>query len=484
MENGASVLGHVPVIPLLIDNESIVTDVKFDVVSPLNNQCCYQSSSASVAEANAAAQAAQAAFSQWTKLKPNVRRELLWKAADLMDSVSDELVRYQQEEMGALPAAARRSIKRASDLLRDAGAMISLIEGTVPSLGQEGYAAVVLKEPYGVVLGIAPWNSPFILGMRAIALPLAAGNTVILKGSELSPKCFWALGQIFYRAGLPKGCVNVIFHRPSDAIEVTNSLIAHPAVQKINFTGSTQVGRAIAAVAGKYGKPVLLELGGKAPCIILDDADLQEAASGCLIGAFAGAGQICMSTERIIVHRRVAESFRAILVEKAQEMFGASLPVPTLVSAASRKRIQILVSDALQKKAEKLFAPRDNKEQNDSQMQPIILENVSPDSDLYHTESFGPVASLFVVDSEGEAIELANDTEYGLTAAVYTNNLARGFMVAGQIQSGAVHINSPTIHDEPVLPHGGVRSSGYGRFGGVHGLDEFLQTKVITWKAD
>lgn len=165
MENGASILGDIPVVPLLIGNESIVTDVKFDVVSPLTNKSCHQSSSASAADANAAAQAAQAAFLQWSKMKPNARRDLLWKAADLMDSVQDELVHYQQEEMGVLPTAAHRSVKRASDILRDAASMIPFIEGTVPSLGQEGRAGVVLKEPYGVVLGIAPWYDRFGLGL-------------------------------------------------------------------------------------------------------------------------------------------------------------------------------------------------------------------------------------------------------------------------------------------------------------------------------
>ncbi|OJJ79206.1 uncharacterized protein ASPGLDRAFT_159344 [Aspergillus glaucus CBS 516.65] len=290
--------------------------------------------------------------------------------------------------------------------IKDFAGRISMIEGIVPNINGsgEGEGAIVYKEPYGVILSIVPWNAPFILGTRAVALPLAAGNTVVLKGSELSPKCFWALGDIFRQAGLPAGCLNVIFHQPSDALAVTNALIAHQAVRKVNFTGSTMVGSIIASTAGRHIKPVLLELGGKASAIVLDDANLEKAAMNCAIGSFMHSGQICMSTERIVVQRSIADEFRQKLAETTEKLFGKDAPA------------------------------------------------------------------------------LVDDTEYGLTAALYTNNLFRGLRVVKQIDSGAVHINSMTVHDEAVLPHGGWKSSGFGRFGGISGYDEFLQTKTVTWQ--
>jgi acyl-CoA reductase-like NAD-dependent aldehyde dehydrogenase len=279
-------------------------------------------------------------------------------------------------------------------------------------------------------------NAPFILGVRAVALPLAAGNTTILKGSELSPKCFWAIGDIFREAGLPAGCLNVLYHRSADAAEVTTALISHPAVRKVNFTGSTQVGSIVAATAGKYTKPVLLELGGKASAIVLDDANLEKAAFSCALGSFMHSGQICMSTERIVVQRAIADKFRQLLAENAEKLFGKAAPAPVLVASAAVKKNKALVADALSKGASVLFGDANGTESSDHSLRPVIVDNVTKDMDLYSTESFGPTVSLIVVDTEEDAIALANDTEYGLTSAVFTDNLFRGLRVAKQIEAG------------------------------------------------
>ncbi|KAJ5236505.1 hypothetical protein N7489_006596 [Penicillium chrysogenum] len=447
-----------PVTPLIINNESIETDIKFEVHAPATGELSGYCAGVSVDDANRAVDSAQAAFPAWSKTTANDRRDILLKAADIMASRKEELIQYQH-------FAGR----------------ISTIEGVVPNVSQEGEGAIVYKEPYGVILSIAPWNAPFILGTRAVALPLAAGNTVVLKGSELSPKCFWALGDIFRQAGLPAGCLNVVFHQPSDAPAVTNALIAHQAVRKVNFTGSTMVGSIIASTAGKYIKPVLLELGGKASAIVLDDANLDKAAMNCAIGSFMHSGQICMSTERIIVQRSIADEFRQKLAETAEKLFGKDAPALFLVNAAGVAKNKKLVTDAVSRGATLLFGDANASESVNTGMRPIVVEGVTKEMDMYATESFGPTVSLMVVDTEDDAIALANDTEYGLTAALYTNNLFRGLRVAKQIESGAVHINSMTVHDESVLPHGGWKSSGFGRFGGVSGYDEFLQTKTVTW---
>ncbi|KAJ5773498.1 hypothetical protein N7457_008394 [Penicillium paradoxum] len=469
------------VTPLIIDNESIETDIKFEVYAPATGEVHGYCAGVSVEEANRAVDSAQAAFPAWKKTTAYERRDILMKAAEIMDSRKEELIQYQREETGAGRPFSEHTFNLGVAFIKDFAARISTIEGVVPNVTREGEGAIVYKEPYGVILSIAPWNAPFILGTRAVALPLAAGNTVVLKGSELSPKCFWALGDIFRQAGLPAGCLNVIFHKPSDAPAVTNALIAHQAVRKVNFTGSTMVGSIIASTAGKHIKPVLLELGGKASAVVLDDADLDKAAMNCALGSFMHSGQICMSTERIVVQRAIADEFRQKLVQTAEKLFGKDAPALVLVNAAAAAKNKKLVADAVSRGAKLLFGDANANESVNTAMRPIVVDGVTKEMDMYATESFGPTVSLFVVDTEDEAITLANDTEYGLTAAVFTNNLFRGLRVAKQIDSGAVHINSMTVHDEAILPHGGWKSSGFGRFGGISGYNEFLQTKTVTW---
>ncbi|RJE20728.1 Dehydrogenase [Aspergillus sclerotialis] len=471
--------GAKAVLPLIINNESVVNDIKFDVTSPTTGDIIYQCAGASADDANRAAAAAKAAFPAWSKRSLYERRDILMKAAEIMLSRKEELIHYQMEETGAGRMFVEHTFMMGVNLIKDFAGRISTIEGRVPSAVQGN--AIVFKEPYGVIWGIAPWNAPYILGVRAVAIPLAAGNTTILKGSELSPKCFWAIGDIFREAGLPEGCLNVLYHRSSDAAEVTNTLIGHPAVKKVSFTGSTTVGSIIAATAGKYIKPVLLELGGKASAIVLDDANLEKAAMHCALGSFLHSGQICMSTERIVVQRSVAENFRKVLADTAEKVFGKDAPAPVLVTSATVDKNKKLVADAMSKGANVIFGDPKATEANGYSMRPMIVDNVTKDMDIYSTESFGPTVSMIVVDSEDDAIALANDTEYGLTSAVFTSELFRGLRVAKQIESGAVHINGMTVHDEAVLPHGGWNSSGFGRFGGTTGYDEFLQTKTVTW---
>ncbi|KAF7116753.1 hypothetical protein CNMCM5793_005310 [Aspergillus hiratsukae] len=474
--------GGSSVIPLVINNESVVTENVFDVHAPATGEVLHQCSAASVDDANRAVAAAKAAFPAWSKIKPYDRRDVLMKAADIMFARAEELIKFQMEETGAGRMFAEKTCHMGVKFLKDVAARIPSIEGSIP-VTHDAECAMVFKEPYGVILGIAPWNAPFILGIRAVALPLAAGNTTVLKGSELSPKCFWAIGDIFREAGLPAGCVNVLYHRTADAAEVTTALIAHPAVRKVNFTGSTQVGSIIGATAGKYIKPVLLELGGKASAIVLDDANLEKAAFCCALGSFMHSGQICMSTERIVVQRSIADKFRQLLAENSEKLFGKAAPAPVLVASAAVKKNKALVADALSKGAGVLFGDANATESSDHSLRPVIVDNVTKDMDLYSTESFGPTVSLIAVDTEEDAIALANDTEYGLTSAVFTDNLFRGLRVAKQIEAGAVHINSLTVHDEPTLPHGGWKSSGIGRFGGgtAAAYDEWLQTKTVTW---
>lgn len=324
-------------------------------------------------------------------------------------------------------------------------------------------------------------NAPYILGVRSFLYAIAVGNTAVMKGSELSPRCFSVIFEVMREAGLPDGVLNLIYVKPSDAAEVTTALIEHPSIKKINFTGSTTVGGIIAGAAGKNLKPVLMELGGKASAIVCDDADVDKAALQCALGAFMHSGQICMSTERILVASSVLDKFRPAFTEKIHHVFPAHTPAVLVQSAAVEKNKK-LISDAVSKGAKVIHGDHEKDEISKTRMAPVVIEGTKPGMDLFHTESFGPSVSLIPFSTDDEAIAVANDTTYGLNGAVFTESLARGLKIAKAMETGNVHINSMTVHDEPALPHGGVKRSGWGRFNAKWGLDEFLRIKTITYQ--
>jgi acyl-CoA reductase-like NAD-dependent aldehyde dehydrogenase len=279
--------------------------------------------------------------------------------------------------------------------------------------------------------------------MRSILYPLAAGNTVVFKGSEFCPKTWWAIGSVLTEAGLPAGVVNVLFHRAEDAAQITTALIEHRAIKKINFTGSTAVGRIISSQAGKNLKPVLMELGGKASAIVLDDANLSTAATQCALGAFLHAGQICMSSERILVHKAIKPAFLTAFKGAVDAIFGGDKPAPVVINAASASKNKALVASAVEAGAslvhgdhEKQEVHPETQQASDTRLRPLIVDGVTPAMDLFYTESFGPSVSVIEIADDDEAVRIANDTDYGLSAAVFTENLARGLRVAKQIESG------------------------------------------------
>jgi len=479
--NGAkSAVDHIEyTVPLIINGKEVNTSTTFDVIAPSTGKVIHKCSSASVSDAIQAVEAAQAAFPAWRDTPPAKKRDIFLKAAEIAQSRAVELGKYMEDETGAGAGwAAGFNVPLAIDGLKDVAGRISSIKGSIPTPGDPGTSALVFNEPYGVILGIAPWNAAYILGFRSITYAIAAGNTAILKAPEFSPRCSWAIGSVFKEAGLPDGVLNVIAHQPKDAAAVTKALIEHPSVKKINFTGSTVVGKIIAEIAGKNLKPVLLELGGKAPAIVLEDADLELAAKECTVGAFLHSGQICMSTERIIVHKSVSKDFQAHY-KKMIEMIWPEAGV--LINKAGVEKNKKLLKDATSKGASLLNGDIDTASPSAYRMNPIVVSGVTKDMDLYYTESFGPTVSLIEFETEEEALKLANDTEYGLSSSVFTSDLRRGLRIAKEIESGACHINGMTVHDETALPHGGMKSSGYGRFGST-GMEEWLRTKTVTFK--
>ena len=463
------------------DREVFAADGRtFDRIDPFTGNVASRAAAASIGDAIAAADAAAAAFPAWAAMGPGERRRLLLKAADLLDAKGAEFSALMTAECGAIGPWGHFNSHFAASLMREAASMTTQVAGEVIPSDKPNSFAMAIRQPVGVVLGIAPWNAPVILAVRAIAMPLACGNTVVLKASEMCPGTHALIGTIMREAGLPPGVVNVVTNAPADASKVVETLISHPAVRRINFTGSTKVGRIIAEMAARFLKPVLLELGGKAPMVILDDADLDEAVKAAAFGCFANMGQICMSTERLIVDEKVADAFVEKFAAKAR-----SLPhgdprghviLGSLVTKEAVARNKELLDDAVAKGA-KVAA---GGEFNGTVVSATVLDRVTPAMRIYTEESFGPVKPVIRVKDTEEAIRIANDTEYGLSAAVFGKDIARALGVARRIQSGICHINAPTVHDEGQMPFGGTKSSGYGRFGGKAAIDEFTELRWIT----
>jgi benzaldehyde dehydrogenase (NAD) len=453
----------------------------FERRNPVTGEIASTAPAATVEDANAVADAAAAAFPAWSAMGPNARRALLNKAADALAGKADAFVAAMMGEIGATEGWARFNLMLAVGMVREAAALTTQIGGEVIPSDKPGCIAMALREPVGVMLGIAPWNAPIILGVRAIAVPLACGNTVVLKASEQCPRTHSLIVEAFAEAGLPEGAVGIVTNAPADAGEIVGALIDHKQVKRINFTGSTHVGRIIAKRAAENLKPVLLELGGKAPLIVLDDADLDEAVKAAAFGAFMNQGQICMSTERIIVVDSVADAFADKFKAKVSSMpvgdpREGKTPLGAVVDQKTVDHVQSLIDDAVANGADKLVGGVSN----GVLMPAHVIDHVTPEMKLFRDESFGPVVGITRARDEAHAIELANDTEYGLSAAVFTRDTARGLKVARQIKSGICHVNGPTVHDEAQMPFGGTKSSGYGRFGGKAGIDAFTELRWIT----
>jgi len=466
---------------LVIGGESRAAMSTFDRANPVTGDIATRAAAATVDDAIAAVEAAKAAFPAWSALGPNARRAALMKAADALDARAGDFVDAMMEEIGATEGWARFNIALSSAMVREAASLTTQIGGEVIPSDKPGCIAMAVREAAGVVLSMAPWNAPIILATRAIAVPLACGNTVVLKASEQCPRTHGLIIQAFVEAGLSGGVVNLITNAPQDAADVVGAMIDHPAVRRVNFTGSTAVGKIIARRCAEHLKPVLLELGGKAPLIILEDADLDEAVKAAAFGAFMNQGQICMSTERIIVVDAIADAFAEKFQAKVATMAVGDprlgqTPLGAVVDTKTVAHVRSLIEDAIASGAKQL----NGGDANGVLMPAHVIDHVTPDMKLFHEESFGPVVGIVRARDEAHAIELANDSEYGLSASVFTRDTARGLKVARQIQSGICHVNGPTVHDEAQMPFGGVKASGYGKFGGRAGIDSFTELRWIT----
>ncbi len=454
----------------------------FERRNPLDGSVVTRAPAASVGDAVAAVEAAAEAFKTWSQTGPTERRMLLLKAADALEAKTPKFIETVSAETGATGMWAGFNVHLAAGMIREAASLTTQIAGEVIPSDVPGSLAMGVRQPAGVVLGIAPWNAPIILGVRAICVPLACGNTVVLKGSENCPHTHQLIVEAFQDAGFPPGVVNYITNAPADAGAVVEAMVAHPAVRRVNFTGSTRVGKLIAMTCAKYLKPVVLELGSKAPMVVLDDADLDAAVNGAAFGAFANSGQICMSTERFIVDAKIADDFVARFAKKAKSLpLGdprkpAPVVLGSVIGMGTVEHCNALIDDALALGAKLVCGGK----ATDTLMPATLLDHVTRRMRIYHEETFGPVKCVVRVDGVDAAVDCANDNEYGLSAAVFGRDIARAMAVARRIESGICHVNGPTVHDEAQMPFGGVKGSGMGRFGGKAGVHEFTELRWIT----
>jgi len=454
----------------------------FERRNPLDGSVATRAPAASPADALLAVEAAAEAFRSWSETGPGQRRALLLKAADALEAKTPQFIEAMAAETGAAALWAGFNCHLAAGMVREAAALTTQIAGELIPSDVPGSLAMGVRQPAGVVLGIAPWNAPVILGVRALCVPLACGNTVVFKGSENCPRTHQLIAEAFQEAGFPPGVLNYITNAPADAGAVVEAIVAHPAVRRVNFTGSTRVGKIIAATCAKYLKPVVLELGGKAPLLVLDDADVEEAVNAAAFGAFMNSGQICMSTERIIVDQKVADEFVKRFGDKAKKLpvGDPRKPEPVVLgSVVGMGTVDLcnqLIDDALAKGAKLVCGGK-----SDNTLMPAtVLDHVTPAMRVYGEETFGPLKCIVRVNGVEEAIACANDNAYGLSSAVFGKDIARAYNVARKIDSGICHVNGPTVHDEAQMPFGGVKGSGYGRFGGKAGIAEFTELRWIT----
>ena len=454
----------------------------FDDINPFTGEVVAHVPAGTREDAARAIKAAAAAFPAWSESLPAERQAIFLKAADILERRRDEIVALLASETGASFGIGMFQMNFVAGLFRQTAAIGYLPTGQVIPSDHPGTLAMGIRKPVGVVAAIAPWNAALILSARSFAAPIALGNTVVLKPSELSPIVGGLLwGEIFAEAGLPPGVLNIVTHAPGDAAAIGDELVENPAVRRLNFTGSTATGRRLAEACGRHLKRVVLELGGYNPMLILADADLDYAVNASTFGAFLHQGQICMSTRRIIVERPIAEEFTARLAAKASSLKTGDpnehdTIIGPLITEGALRLVSDRVSEAVAKGA-KVVAGGDSV---GPCYQATVLTDVPADSEFAQHETFGPVVSIEVVDSAEEGVARANSTSYGLSAGILTMDTNRGFELASQIESGIVHVNDQSVGDEPQMPFGGVKDSGWGRFGGQAVLDEFTEMRWIT----
>ncbi|GAA5968104.1 hypothetical protein JCM3765_005851 [Sporobolomyces pararoseus] len=469
-------------LPCYLEGKAFNGSSTYEVKDPHNpSKVLHKVSSITEADVPKVIEVAQKAQKSWVNTPVTQRRDIFLKAAAIWKERTPEFAKVEFEETTSTQMWAGFECGLAVESIEEVAAVsTAALRGEVATTASH-QKAYIERCPFGVVLGMAPWNAPLTLGQRACLQPIMAGNSAILKTSEMSPRTHMIIAEVMAEAGLPEGVLSIVHIAPGDAAKVVEAFIAAPEVRKVNFTGSTRVGSIIAATCGKYIKPVTLELGGKAPAIVCEDADLDHAVNAIKFGAYFHSGQICMATQTAIVHESVADKFADLFSAKHPKASNESTSqMRGLFTEASAQRTKEIVEDALKKGAKVVAGEEQPSDENGNIIQPRLLKGITEDMRIYKEEMFSPTFSLITFKTDEEAIKFANDHDYGLAASIFSKNISRAHNMSKHIDAGMVHINGATIHDAASMPHGGWKSSGFGRFNGLEGIREFTQLKVTT----
>lgn len=451
-----------------------------DVVNPATGQVIAAIADGGAADARRAIEVAARAQESWGRTSPRERSEILRRAYDLVMARQDDLATIMTTEMGKPLAEAKGEVAYAAEFLRWFSEEAVRIGGDATTSGDGRTRIIVTKEPVGPCVLVTPWNFPLAMGTRKIGPAIAAGCTMVFKPAHLTPLSSFALVEILAEAGLPAGVLNVVC--TSDAGSVVEPWMDSGLARKVSFTGSTAVGVRLLEQAARHVMRSSMELGGNAPFLVFDDADLDTAVEGAMVAKMRNMGEACTAANRLFVQRGVAEEFSRRLAERMSALvvgdgMAEGTQVGPLVEEKARTKVTDLVTDALDRGARVLcggevpagpgyFYP------------PTVLADVSPDSDLMGEEIFGPVAPVIPFDTEEEALRLANDTPWGLVGYVFTQDVDRGFRLSDRLEVGMLGLNTGLVSN-PAAPFGGVKESGLGREGGRVGIEEFLETKYL-----
>lgn len=456
---------------------------RLDNRNPYNNELLLDSSLASITDLNDAYSAAHAAQSSWKLLPTAERVKLIHALASVMERRSGEIIEWLVRESGSTRSKATFECFHTINMVRESGSLPFQVEGKILTSYKPGKQSFVFREPLGVVGVISPWNFPLYLSLRSVVPAVALGNTVVLKpASDTAVTGGLLIAHLFEEAGFPEGVLNVIVGAGS---EIGDAFVEHPVPSFISFTGSTDIGRGVGriAVGGKHIKRVALELGGNAPLVVLDDADVEAAAHAAVVGRFLHQGQVCMSVNRVVVDKKIYPAFAEFVQERVSKLaYGdpdlEQTVIGPVVNQSQLNGLLQKIQNARAAGLEYLFG-------GDAQglvLPPHLFGHVDPSHELANEETFGPILPMVVAENEAHALALANATEFGLSSAVFTSDMDRGLRFASGIVAGITHINDITIDDQPNAPFGGEKNSGLGRFNGHYAIDEFTRAHWVTWQ--
>lgn len=454
-----------------------------DSINPTDGSVFARVHMADKSDIELAIASAYKAQKKWAKTTPREKEAVLLRAADIFDSRHDEIQEILMKESGSTLAKCNFEIGVVSDILRVAAGEARRVNGETFVSNDENVFSYSLRRPVGVIAGISPFNAPMILSSKKFAFAIAAGNSFVLKPSSQVPVTGLVFGEIFKEAGLPDGVLNII---PCSSKDLGETFQEDKRISMITFTGSTKVGTKIAESAAKYMKKCTFELGGKSPVIVLEDADVKYAVDTAFFGTFMHQGQICMAGTRVIVHERLYDEFVEMFAKKVETLHVGDPSDPKTVIGPLIEEKQCSFIDGLVADAEKKGARVLSGGVGTSKgcfYQPTTVVDVTPEMELFKTEAFGPVVAITKARDIDHAIELANDSDYGLSSTVVTDKIEYALRCAEEIESGMVHINGPTLQDEAHIPFGGVKMSGLGREGGRFAIEEMTELKWVTMEA-